>query len=1257
MNGTGESLGNMVWAVMDWAINQACPAYPRNALRRDGTSQRGRFPVALGGDYFQIDERGLEDLLDFTLGLAREIRFDDGNPGSDLDWQVFFRQDPSVALAQVLRYRYADWQVACETGLKGLQQLILERNQLPNGSPQLEGRIQDMILRLVQLVEKGDGNTGSPVAALDEWCTSLAAAPTFQADFVNTRQGVVGKQVQDLARVRDAAGRLFGNGERPGESSDRLHGLLARAVAAVGSACAGLQARSRAQFLRSLEDYPQHSPHMGLFIAFLRVHGHAQSRLNELGMAHLNHYYKEVLRFAPKEAQPDQVHLVAALNAGTASLTLPAGTPFAGNDKQVYALEDSWSLNHARIGELLGLRRQNGLHALRAGKGDAAGLGWPAHAALAQASPAVVGWAFGAQVLRMRGGLRRVKVGIMFASLASVLPAEMDMESLSPMTWAALTVQVTTSKGWQAVPVTAVRFQGANSFSAKDWWMPERFQGRDVLLLELRMEVDFPAVVSYDATVHGTGWDSGFPLLQCGLAIGTAAAPLYDVLSSATVLDWNIAVGVGDKAPLMENDQGRVDASNPFAPFGPQPVVGSRWAIDISEAASKQLQELSLNWFWERMNAASIDTYFAGYPRDPGDAKSGSPRQDDFMAALEVYYRKRHVANLGTKALYEHVTTEKRRIRFGGDSNDAQHPPDELPALPREEGLGAVAGARDGYYLQFTLTGPATAYGHHHYVNTMVMKSEQVQQKLVKTMAKASEEVQQKYVDVLAKIVEQLGQQQVSVPTNSSGHVWEASVDLEPVQVENYTQFPNPPFTPMITEARLWYLACEGGTEEKPYGNVDFYHLTAHGHHAVDPVMEGLSLAPLHPVGGSLYIGLEDAHPPCQVNLLVQLQPGSGEVELAMPDVTWQYLSGNAWCEFAPSEIAADGSRGLRQSGVVRLNLPSAADLTHTVLPTGKVWLRLQAQGSLAALDRIAALHPQAVVATLERASSAAEWMGQLPAGSLSKPRHYVAGLKAVQQPYPSFGGRARATDQEFQVQVAERLGHKHRSIALCDYERMVLEHFPEVYRVKCVGHARPGDPFSEAAILQRDQELAPGHVMVVCIPQTPIPYAPNPLEPKCRRDVLTAVAAHLQAHVPPFVTVHAVNPTYLPLQVQCKVAFKPWVDGGTGVNWLEEAIARSLCPWAFDTAEEIQFGGDVHESQLLNLIEQQPYVDVVAEFNVTPGADERAAAMGSRTVLVAAQAHAISAVAVEHLHHEGALTYGGIGFWRVHEDFIVNGN
>ena len=54
-----------------------------------------------------------------------------------------------------------------------------------------------------------------------------------------------------------------------------------------------------------------------------------------------------------------------------------------------------------------------------------------------------------------------------------------------------------------------------------------------------------------------------------------------------------------------------------------------------------------------------------------------------------------------------------------------------------------------------------------------------------------------------------------------------------------------------------------------------------------------------------------------------------------------------------------------------------------------------------------------------------------------------------------SIGGRLTDTDPLFYQRSSERLRHKEKSISIWDYETLILDNFPEVFRVKCLNHYR----------------------------------------------------------------------------------------------------------------------------------------------------------------------------------------------------------
>jgi hypothetical protein len=255
-----------------------------------------------------------------------------------------------------------------------------------------------------------------------------------------------------------------------------------------------------------------------------------------------------------------------------------------------------------------------------------------------------------------------------------------------------------------------------------------------------------------------------------------------------------------------------------------------------------------------------------------------------------------------------------------------------------------------------------------------------------------------------------------------------------------------------------------------------------------------------------------------------------------------------------------------------------------------------------------------------------------LPASSIAKLKTAVAGVKAVTQPYPSFGGRPEESARHLNTRAAERLRHRDRCIAPWDYERIVLEAFPQVHRVKCVPHARPGN------------WLSPGHVLLVVVPDLRAraaeaidptePVAVELLQPRVDVETLDDIRDHVQERCGPQVYVKVVNPSYQKVRLSFDVRFHRGKDFYYHQSLLSAALIRFLSPWAYRGASRLSFGGRVYRSVLLDFVEELSYVDFVTAFRLfteSAGAMvETAEAVPERpdVILVSDQSHDIREVA-----------------------------
>jgi hypothetical protein len=291
----------------------------------------------------------------------------------------------------------------------------------------------------------------------------------------------------------------------------------------------------------------------------------------------------------------------------------------------------------------------------------------------------------------------------------------------------------------------------------------------------------------------------------------------------------------------------------------------------------------------------------------------------------------------------------------------------------------------------------------------------------------------------------------------------------------------------------------------------------------------------------------------------------------------------------------------------------------------------------------VAAQAMEAVFA--DRGNSASFSAAPLPAGTITKLAQPDSAVKSLAQPFPSFGGRGAEQSQAFFTRISERLRHKNRAIDLWDYERLILEAFPQIYKVKCLNHTcyEPGQATVEGCDGTTDacsggiyRELAPGHVTIVTIPSLQKQNLRDPLKPFTSLGLLEEIKAFLEERRSCFAQLHVKNPQFEEVRVRFSLRLHDGFDETFYPNLLKQAITRFLSPLAFAGGGMPSFGGTIYKSVLINFVEEQPYVDYVTDFQLfhdvcgKPGTLDLDQAAGSRAVSIL--------VSVPATRHEIAL-------------------
>ncbi|MEL6559878.1 MAG: hypothetical protein AAFQ94_16940 [Bacteroidota bacterium] len=406
----------------------------------------------------------------------------------------------------------------------------------------------------------------------------------------------------------------------------------------------------------------------------------------------------------------------------------------------------------------------------------------------------------------------------------------------------------------------------------------------------------------------------------------------------------------------------------------------------------------------------------------------------------------------------------------------------------------------------------------------------------------------------------------------------------------NSNNIVNQPYTPIVEQITLDYE-----TEEVSFINNQldyFYHEWPFGQRLIQ--IEGMgnpkTLLPSLSAEGTAFIGLKNLKPPQSISMLFQLKSGSGDAAKSQvaTGINWFYLEGDEWVTLDRLRISQDTSSNLLHSGILKFDLPATIDDRHHIMPDGHFWLKAEMTENAASIDLLQSIHLQAVVLEEETVGISEQ---PIAPQTMKKPKSGSKGIALAMQPYASFEGKKAESQLDLYRRAHERLRHKNRAIAIWDYERVVLEEFPDLYKVKCLNHT------------DEVTEVAAGNVMVAVIPDLKNKVVTSPFQPKLSSYQRVKIYDFLRVRISPFIHLRVVNPVYEPLSLSMNVGFYEGFDEGFYGKKLHRQIQEFLSPWAFENHDSygkgLAFGGELHKSTILKFVEDLPYVDFVNDFTM----------------------------------------------------------
>lgn len=340
----------------------------------------------------------------------------------------------------------------------------------------------------------------------------------------------------------------------------------------------------------------------------------------------------------------------------------------------------------------------------------------------------------------------------------------------------------------------------------------------------------------------------------------------------------------------------------------------------------------------------------------------------------------------------------------------------------------------------------------------------------------------------------------------------------------------------------------------------------------------------------ALCLKLEGVKEACVLTLHFEMNPFKYKIggDYGTESPQWHYHTGVGWKTIADTDMISDTTNHFRHSGIVQLKLNEAVVSTINDIKGG-LWLRIACNTTDDPFEALEAVRAQAVEVELDPQSEGQIEIGAaLPMGSITKAKNSIKGIKKIEQPYSGEEGRKIETDASFYARVSEELRHKGRAWNRWDYERLVLERFPQIASAKCL------------SCCNSEGKLQAGCVTMLVIPDGKAIHQPDPLKPIIGQSLKDEIKSYLQKRVSSFVTIDVVTPTYVEAKVECRFTLR---EGYTDINHyrnlLDEQLKAYLAPWSSGN-EGMEFRTDKNESQVEEFIENQYYVDYIEFFSLT---------------------------------------------------------
>lgn len=1094
-----------------------------NIYKNAGLSQFERFSDQINPDYFDVDEFDLEKFVHFLTETSKSISYFDESNKLVGDWSLFFKRDPTFSVIRLTSINIE------RVRAKYFEKMVSFQKTRDN--QKLKDSIVSYAHELVNILMEIEQNIVQ-LATWDDFKQELQQIISKNLSHVLSKllQIIRIKSVKFYDNYKDEFSNYWLSEDGPVENIEPSIKFI-ESIFSYYLTSLKLIKKTSSDFLnnRVLKE-GEVSPHISLLLTFHELYKHASGELNNITGRHLDYYYKETLGIKMIKPQPHEAYVNFEIEDGVNQIflepnnTLKGGVSPSGADI-LYSLEKETIISQALLDEIIVLEMGN-VMVKNTSLNDST-VSTKTYL-LSQSQPKITkentfGFSFGTKFLKNNEGYRKIKFKLVFTQ-----------ESFSSFIYELQDYIETSVDDLNMSNILDDIFYV--KYSSSEGWIDllsdsvdssillgESGDWKPVIIIDTFIDVVHPPITAlFDQEEDGDESEI-FPEFQ--FLLNPIKGDLLFPLRMLKLSQIEVESELLDiKELVLSNDAGEIDSNSSFEPFGSQPIIGSSLYIGHPSIFLYPISELKLNIEWHGLPL--IDGGFREYYEYYPDIESN----DTFKVKISSLRDKRWLPEQEKQVLDLFETTSKKdsdalsSIRRMTEI-DIKELGIDHPVFYDAQNFEYSSSSIAGF-LKLELCFPLIAFGHIEYPEV--------------TRLVAAKNAKEK----------------------------------------KYTDYPNEPFTPVVKSLSL-EVKSQMVYDESNKSSYTIKHIYPFGSKETrlfEPVFPDIRK------GTSLILGFSRLRESNHLNLLIKFNDFINDIAIDNFNLQWSLFNGFDWDDLNAEHIIEDGTLGFKKDGIIVFNLPKNEISANDLFSDELCWLKCQSKDELSFLNYLEDIIPNAAKVIclnseiIEKANIEKEQIVSFVED--------IDGVTLIEQKYPSFNGKLKESKLDYLIRVSERLHHKNRAVTESNYEQLLLQRFPDVYKCKCLSNKN------------LDFELSPGEVLISVVPSISR-HSGGEFVGKFSTIELNEMQAYLFTKTPIGIRIKVINPIYEKVRTKFNVKFRDGYDINNCIKKLNADISSFISPFLFRQGDQIEFSEVIQSTNILNTIEKQEYIDHVVNFSV----------------------------------------------------------